>query len=287
MNEIFPSIYRVFVVLGTIVGVVVITYMIYNAYKYRAGAEHELDIDRPQLGELPEDEGGGRKLAISLSLSALIVIGLIGWTYIALQDVEGGVPDPSEDINVRVEGFRFGWQFIYPNGHTSTTLRVPEGRPVTLNVTSRDVIHNFGIPEFNIKTDAIPGQTTDIYFVAPETGNYTAQCFELCGTGHSQMEAKVVVMEPEEYDKWYASTGSEDSSNAMSSQKNSSNAMSSQKNSSNAMSSQKNSSNAMSSQKNSSNAMSSQKNSSSDVGSSNSYSIENTLKMKSNDRRPA
>lgn len=227
LNEIFPDIYRIFVLLGTIVGVVVITYMIYNAYKYRAGAEHELEVDRPQLGELPSDEGGGRKLALSLGLSAIIVIGLIGWTYVALRDVEGGVPDSADEIKIRVEGYQFGWQFIYPNGYTSTTLRVPEDRPVTLTVTSRDVIHNFGIPAFNIKTDAIPQQTTDTYFVAPKTGNYTVQCFELCGPGHSLMEAKVVVMDSKKYDKWYASTGSENASRGMSSLKNSSRGMSS------------------------------------------------------------
>ena len=216
MDEIFPNIYRMFVILGTIVGTVVITYMIYNAYKYRESAEHasELDADRPQLGELPEDQGGGKKLAVSLTLSAMIVIGLTGWTYVALRDVEGGVPDPSEDIEIRVEGYQFGWQFIYPNGHTSTTLRVPEDRPVTLTVTSRDVIHNFGIPAFNIKTDAIPQQTTDTWFIADNTGAYTIQCFELCGPGHSVMESKVVVMEPEKYDKWYASTGANKTSNA-------------------------------------------------------------------------
>jgi cytochrome c oxidase subunit 2 len=219
MNEIFPSIYRVFVILGTIVGIVVIAYMIYNAYKYRASAEHtsELDADRPQLGELPGDSGGGKKLAVSLTLSAMIVIGLIGWTYVALRDVEGGVPDPSEDIEIRVEGYQFGWQFIYPNGHKSTTLRVPEDRPVTLTVTSRDIMHNFGIPAFNIKTDAIPHQTTDTWFIANKTGTYRAQCFELCGTGHSRMEAEVVVMEPEKYDKWYAGTGTNNSSTGNSS----------------------------------------------------------------------
>lgn len=254
MNEIFPSIYRVFVILGIIVGVVVITYMMYNAYKYREGADHDLEVDRPQVGELPEDEGGGRKLAVSLTLSAIIVIGLIGWTYVALRNVEGGVPDAAEKINIRVEGYRFGWQFTYPNGYTSTMLRVPEGRPIALTVTSRDVIHNFGIPAFNIKADAIPHQTTDTWFIGRKTGNYTIQCFELCGPGHSMMESKVVVMEPEEYDKWYAGTSSE---------------------------------NGMSSPKNTSSAMGSLKNTSSAMGSSNSYSIDNTSRLKHNDGRPA
>jgi cytochrome c oxidase subunit 2 len=213
MEEIFPNIFRVFLLVGTLVGIVVIGYMIYNAYKYRAGAERasELDVDRPQLGELPEGGGGGKKLALSLTLSAIVVIFLIGWTYTLLLNVEGAPPG-DDQIEVRVEGFRFGWQFIYPNGHTTTKLRVPEGRVVELTVTSRDVIHNLGIPAFNFKTDAIPGQTTDVWFIPDETGTYRVQCFELCGLGHSTMETQVIVMEPEKFDKWYANTATNNSS---------------------------------------------------------------------------
>jgi cytochrome c oxidase subunit 2 len=83
---------------------------------------------------------------------------------------------------------------------------VPENRSVRLVVTSDDVFHNFGIPELRVKTDAIPGQETETWFRANETGTYTAQCYELCGAGHSFMTADVVVMEPEEYESWYEST---------------------------------------------------------------------------------
>lgn len=222
MNDIFSNIFRVFLLLGTLVGVVVIGYMVYNAYKYRetAGesqeAEYESDIARPQLGELPSGGGDGKKLAVSFAISAIIVISLIVWTYTLLKDVEAGPADPEEQIEVQVEGYQFGWQYIYPNGHTTNTLRVPEGEAVTLTVTSRDVFHNFGIPAFDLKTDAIPGQTTETWFQPSETGTYQAKCFELCGQGHSLMETKVVVMEPEKYDRWYANTGGNNTSAATS-----------------------------------------------------------------------
>lgn len=215
MDDIFSNIFRVFLILGTIVGVVVIGYMVYNAYKYRetagrsqeADAESESDIARPQLGELPSGGGDGKKLAVSFAISAIIVISLIVWTYTLLRDVEAGPADPEEQIEVQVEGYQFGWQFIYPNGHTTNTLRVPEGEVVTLTVTSRDVFHNFGIPAFDLKTDAIPGQTTETWIQPSKTGTYQAKCFELCGQGHSLMETEVIVMEPEKYDSWYANTG--------------------------------------------------------------------------------
>ena len=212
---VFQRIFTVFLVLGTLVGVVVISYMLYNAYKYRAGGDHADDeIDRPVLGELPEGSGGGKKLFTSFALSTVIVISLIAWTYGTLLYVESG-PPAEDPVEVEVEGYQFGWEFTYANGHTTTgVVRVPQGRAVELRITSTDVFHNFGIPAWKVKVDAMPGQTTDTWFIADETGNYTAQCYELCGAGHSYMTATVVVMPPDEYQAWYASTGNGTATNS-------------------------------------------------------------------------
>lgn len=210
-SAIFNEIFMVFIGLGTLVGIVVMGYMLWKAYEYRSGdgKGEELDVDRPQLGELPTGGDGGRKLFLSFGLSTIIVVSLIIWTYGALLDVESGpaTPQGQEPVEIDVTGFQFAWQFEYPNGHTTTgQMRVPKDRPVVLKVTSSDVMHNFGIPAMSLKTDAIPGQTTETWFVAEETGTYKAQCYELCGTGHSFMQANVIVMEQDAYDEWYAST---------------------------------------------------------------------------------
>ncbi len=203
--EIFQEIFLVFLVLGTLVGVVVIGYTVYNAYKYRDDGHSEEDEDRPQLGELPTGSGGGRKLFLSFFISAIIVIGLILWTYNALLYVEAQ-PDETEDaIEVDVEGYQFGWEFQYENGVTTRNeLRVPADERVLLTVTSKDVWHTLGIPEKRVKADAIPGQTSETWFDTGEAGVYRAECFELCGAGHSAMNAEVIVMEPEEYEEWLA-----------------------------------------------------------------------------------
>ncbi|PSP52906.1 cytochrome c oxidase subunit II [Halobacteriales archaeon QH_7_68_42] len=204
-----------------LVGTVVISYTLYNAYKYRyrEDADPRPDADRPELGEVPEGGGKGKKLFLSFGLSAIIVLSLVAWTYGALVMVEdGGVAQAEGDvdsIDVRVEGYQFGWEFIYPNGHVEDSqaggkLYVPADTVVNLTVTSQDVHHNFGIPDLRIKSDAIPGQTTDAWFVAEETGTHTANCYELCGQGHSYMDAEVVVMEEAQFQDWYANTtGSE------------------------------------------------------------------------------
>lgn len=211
--EVFREIYWVFLLLGTVVGVVVISYMLYNAYRYRDGREREdAHFDEPTLGELPTGGGGGKKLFLSFGLSAVIVVSLIAWTYGTLLYVEQDSPvEAGDGVEIDVTGYQFGWQFRYPNGHTTQgTLRVPADTPVKLNVTSRDVFHTFGAPELRVKTDAIPGQTTTTWFIAEEAGNYTAQCFELCGAGHSLMEAKIVAMDAEAYEGWYAGTNGTD-----------------------------------------------------------------------------
>ncbi|MFB6281837.1 MAG: cytochrome c oxidase subunit II [Haloferacaceae archaeon] len=211
---VFRRIFDVFLLLGTLVGVVVIAYMLYNAYKYRDRGERPADddADRPELGELPRGGGKGKKLFTSFALSAVIVISLIAWTYGTLLFVEN--PQQSQvvsddPVEVTVVGYQFGWRFVYPNEHVSNgVLRIPADRTIRLTVTSDDVFHNFGIPDLRVKSDAIPGQRTETWFEASETGTYTARCYELCGAGHSYMTAEVKVMEPSAYQQWYASTNS-------------------------------------------------------------------------------
>lgn len=225
--EVFNDIFTVFLGLGTLVGVVVVTYTLYNAYKYRDGdgAGVDADVDRPEMGELPSGGGGGKKLFLSLSLSAIIVVGLILWTYVSLLYIETGPSSQQaqiqalaagspiqegqlDPIEIDVIGHQFSWEFIYPNGASTTgTMRVPKDRLIRMNVTSADVFHNIGINELRVKADAVPGQETKAWFVAKRNTTYEAQCYELCGSGHSYMDAEVRVLPQEDYDAWYNGTG--------------------------------------------------------------------------------
>jgi len=210
--EVFNSIFVAFLGLGTLVGVVVISYTLYNAYKYRYREDEDPapGVDRPELGELPEGGGKGKKLFLSFGISAFIVLSLVIWTYASLLYVEGKPTEVQQNggdvMTVEVDGFRFGWQFTYPNGAEANALRVPTDTVIDLSVTSRDVFHNFGIPELRAKADAIPGQTTNTWFVADEPGTYQANCYEICGEGHSGMTADVVVMNGSAFEEWYATT---------------------------------------------------------------------------------
>ena len=71
-------------------------------------------------------------------------------------------------------------------------------------ITSEDVLHDLYFPSFRVKTDAIPGRYTQVWFNATKPGTYHIFCAEYCGTRHSAMIGTVVVMTPEDYEAWLA-----------------------------------------------------------------------------------
>ncbi|GAB6878987.1 hypothetical protein JCM17823_12610 [Halorubrum gandharaense] len=224
--EVFDEIFFVFLALGTLVGVIVVAYTLWNAYKYRDdGSEPKEDFDAPVVGELPTGQGGpkAKKLFLSFGLSAIVVISLVVYAYGLLLYVEEG-PDAQseiemegESLEVVVEGYQFGWDYIYPNGHSETNeLVVPADTRIDIAVTSRDVWHNFGASELRFKADSIPGETAYTWFSVDsselestadgERAEFLVECFELCGTGHSQMDGQITVMPADEFEEWYDET---------------------------------------------------------------------------------
>ncbi|QLG48835.1 cytochrome c oxidase subunit II [Natrinema halophilum] len=202
--DVFQEIFLVFLALGTIVGIVVVAYTLYNAYKYRDTGETDSDVNLPSVGELPTGGKGGKKLFLSFGISAIIVISLVVWTYSMLLYVEDPGQQQEEELNVEVTGQNFAWFFEYENGIQSTaTLRVPADERVWLDVTSGDVWHAFGIPDQRVKADAIPGEYDRTWFEAEEAGQtHEIKCYELCGEFHTSMTGSVQVMEPEAFDEW-------------------------------------------------------------------------------------
>lgn len=102
------------------------------------------------------------------------------------------------DFTVEVEASQFTWLFRYPDGNvTVNELRLQENSRVIANISSRDVIHAFAVPEFAIKQDAVPGKPRQAWFDTPDVGAepvaYFIQCMEYCGVGHHDMRAKLTV----------------------------------------------------------------------------------------------
>jgi cytochrome c oxidase subunit 2 len=96
-----------------------------------------------------------------------------------------------------------------PNGQddilvASPQMHVPLGQPVKTILRSKDVLHNYAVPQFRVKMDIVPGTVTYLWFTATRTGEFEILCEELCGLAHHTMRGEVVVDEPEDFDNWLA-----------------------------------------------------------------------------------
>jgi cytochrome c oxidase subunit 2 len=95
------------------------------------------------------------------------------------------------------------WKLQHPGGKQEINeLHVPVGQPVKLTMATEDVIHSFFVPAFRVKQDVVPGRYTTLWFEATRVGEYRLFCAEYCGTLHSAMGGRVVVMEPADYQSW-------------------------------------------------------------------------------------
>ncbi|WP_024546244.1 cytochrome c oxidase subunit II [Picosynechococcus sp. NKBG15041c] len=111
-----------------------------------------------------------------------------------------------EPLVVEVNGLQYAWIFTYPDtGIISGDLHVPVDRPVQLNMKAADVIHAFWLPELRIKQDVMPGQLSQLSFVANREGTYPVICAELCGSYHGGMKTTMTVETAEGYDAWVQS----------------------------------------------------------------------------------
>lgn len=81
-------------------------------------------------------------------------------------------------------------------------VHVPVDRPVIIELTSKDVIHNFCLPHMRIAQDAIPGQVIPMWFKPIKTGSYEVVCGQLCGLGHYSMKGMLVVDKQSDYEAW-------------------------------------------------------------------------------------
>jgi cytochrome c oxidase subunit II len=118
---------------------------------------------------------------------------------------------PLNSQEIHVSGKKWFWEFSYPNGNKGIgELVVPVDTPVTLLMTSEDVIHSFFVPNFRIKRDVLPNRYTKLWFEADKVGNYQVFCTEYCGDGHSAMLAVVRVLSAEDYEDWLAEANSGD-----------------------------------------------------------------------------
>jgi cytochrome c oxidase subunit 2 len=115
---------------------------------------------------------------------------------------------PADSLQIYVVAKQWMWKIQHEEGQREiNTLHVPMNRDVRLTMISQDVIHSFWVPEFRVKADVLPGRYTTIWFRANKPGTYNLFCSEFCGTLHSGMIGKVVVMDPGNFQAWLTGGG--------------------------------------------------------------------------------
>jgi cytochrome c oxidase subunit 2 len=193
VNPVFAIAGVVFVLVQ--VGVLVL------AWKYRQRKDDD--------GSLPPQVHGNTRLEIGWTiLPALLLAGVGVGSVVTLLDLDDRPADAQE---VTVIGQQWWWEYRYDvdgDGKddivTAQDLVIPAGQPVTLKITSRDVIHSFWIPSLNGKRDAVPGRVSPLLMQADEPGVYRGQCTEFCGLSHAYMRMRVVALAPADYAVWEA-----------------------------------------------------------------------------------
>lgn len=113
---------------------------------------------------------------------------------------------PKNPEAIYVVAKQWMWKAQHSGGQEEINqVHVPIGQPVELTLTSQDVIHDFSVPEFRVKTDVLPGQYTTLWFEADQAGTYQLFCDQFCGTNHPLMTGAVVAMAPRDYEAWLQS----------------------------------------------------------------------------------
>ena len=174
------------------------TIVLYSVWRFRMRPGEELK-DGPPI------HGNTRLEVIWTAIPAIILVALCSYAYVVLRDIEEA---EASEMKVRVVGEQFTWTFYYPGDGgkevASNQLYLPKDKQVRFDVQSKDVLHDFWVPAFRQKIDAVPGITTHFRVTPTKTGTFPVVCAELCGLGHSVMRQSAHVVAPGEFDKWLA-----------------------------------------------------------------------------------
>lgn len=167
---------------------------------------YSLILFRRRKGDTTEGQNFKGNSTLEVIWTIIPLIFVIGLAYVGAQNLaDERRVDPSAMV-VKVVTGQWYWQFQYPDyGISTTDLYLPLDKQVDLQMTSKDVIHSFFVPEFRVKQDILPGRTVDLRVTPTVIGNYKVECSQLCGSNHSYMVTGVDVVTQQNFDAWVAS----------------------------------------------------------------------------------
>ena len=147
---------------------------------------------------------GNTKLEVYWTvLPALLISALCAYATILLLDIQEAPAKGTRVVNVT--GEQFAWTFAMREGDKlirANQIVLPVDEEVQFKVHSKDVLHDFWVPEWRLKVDAVPGITTDYKLTPVKTGRFQVVCAELCGLGHAFMRQFIQVGTQAEFEAW-------------------------------------------------------------------------------------
>ena len=178
--------------------VVVTMIVLFSVWKFKMRPGEE-QLDGPPI------HGNTRLEVIWTAIPAIILVLLCSYAWVVLNDIEEA---QANEMRINVVGQQFAWTFEYPQAGAkpikSTQLYLPVDRPVRFYVKALDVIHDFWVPAFRMKVDAVPGIETRYRVTPNKVGNFPVVCAELCGLGHAVMRSQARVVTSAAFNTWLA-----------------------------------------------------------------------------------
>jgi len=197
------TLWDVLIVVSVPIFVIVTCVVLYSVFRFRMRPGEE-QLDGPPI------HGNTRLEVVWTAIPAIIIAGLVIYAWGVLRDIEKAPANTNTEMKVIVHGVQFAWTFEYPGmgpgGKSVVTdqLFVPKGRSVKFYVKTADVLHDFWVPAWRMKIDAVPGITTSYRVTPTRLGTYPVVCAELCGLGHAFMRGTAHVLPAAKFAVWAA-----------------------------------------------------------------------------------
>ncbi len=181
------------------VAICIFVFAIVAAVSIYAGVKFRVRPDDESDGPPIHGHTGIEIVWTAVPTLLVTIIAVLSAVVLAQNDSPKGVP-----LRVEVLAQQYAWQFTYPEqgGIKATNLYLPIDRSTKLELTARDVLHSFWVPEFGQKQDAVPGIVTTIVITPTKTGEYRLICTELCGLGHALMRTRAIVLSQADFEAW-------------------------------------------------------------------------------------
>jgi cytochrome c oxidase subunit 2 len=151
------------------------------------------------------------RLEFAYAAAIAAIAGFVVWLSFHTTSQENASAQPSA-AKIQVTGFQWCWRFTYPStkksvtgtcdGGSLPTMVVPVGQPITLQISSTDVIHSWWVPELRYKLDAFPDHVNTVTLIVDRTGRWAGRCAEFCGHWHTYMDFYLKAVPPKQFQQW-------------------------------------------------------------------------------------